>query len=450
MEVVTEQKIALIEDDPVVRHTTQQWLDLAGFDVQSFETAETALGSIKDNSFCAIVSDVRLPGQSGLDLMQQVKAVNPSIPIVLITGHGDVDMAVKALQKGAFDFIEKPFEPERLSDTISQAITHYQSSQHWQSRQSYLKNLQGMEQTLIGQSAVMKELREQVHKVANIDTHVIIYGDTGCGKEVVAQCLHQYSLRSKHAFVPVNCGAIPETLFESELFGHEIGAFTGAAKKRVGKLEFADKGTLFFDEIESMPTAMQVKVLRVIQENTLERVGSNQSHHVNLRIISAAKQPLLNHPEFRQDLFYRLNVAQLYLPPLKEREEDALLLFDHFTQQANSNTRGASRADQDALLSYHWPGNVRELRNVAIRFALDDSVTVGEILSSQPTTANPTKQQGVSLAIQMQSFEKKVLHESLNRHHGCISDVMQELDLPRRTLNQKMLKYALNRSDYID
>ena len=450
MDIVTEQKIALIEDDPLVRHTTQQWLDLAGFDVQSFETAETALGSITDNSFCAIVSDVRLPGQSGLDLMQQVKAVNPSIPIVLITGHGDVDMAVKALQKGAFDFIEKPFEPERLSDTISQAIAHYQSSKHWQSRQHYLKNLQGMEQMLIGQSVVMKELREQIHKVANIDTHVIIYGDTGCGKEVVAQCLHQYSLRSKHAFVPVNCGAIPETLFESELFGHEIGAFTGAAKKRVGKLEFADKGTLFFDEIESMPTAMQVKVLRVIQENTLERVGSNQSHHVNLRIISAAKQPLLNHPEFRQDLFYRLNVAQLYLPPLKEREEDALLLFDHFTQQANSNTRRASRADQDALLSYHWPGNVRELRNVAIRFALDDSMTVGEILSSQPTTPSPTKQQGVSLAIQMQSFEKKVLHESLNRHHGCISDVMQELDLPRRTLNQKMLKYALNRSDYID
>ena len=191
-------------------------------------------------------------------------------------------------------------------------------------------------------------------------------------------------------------------------------------------------------------------MLRTLQDNVVERVGGNQQQHVDLRVVSASKCDLLNHPDFRQDLFYRLNVAQLHLPPLSEREDDALILFEHFTQEANSETRVASEADRHALLSYAWPGNVRELRNVAIRFALDESLTVGEILACRPNSVTESATAGIPLAVQVQSFERKVIHDALVRYQGRINDVMQDLDLPRRTLNQKMVRYALNRSDYVD
>ncbi|MBY7920793.1 sigma-54-dependent transcriptional regulator [Vibrio fluvialis] len=440
--------IALIEDDDIVRQATSQWLQLAGFDVCVFADGRAALEGLKAQRFATIISDVRLPDYDGVEMLSELKSLQPHTPVILITGHGDVDMAVKALQKGAYDFIEKPFNPERLSSTVADAVSKFRSEAQSQDRSHYLSTLQGLEQVLIGRSKVMTALREQIAKVAAIDTNVIIYGETGCGKELVATCLHQESPRRHFNFVPINCGAIPESLFESELFGHEAGAFTGAVKKRIGKLEFADKGTLFLDEIESMPLSMQVKVLRALQEHVVERVGGNQKVAIDLRVIAAAKEDLLEHPEFRQDLFYRLNVAQLYLPPLRERDEDALLLFEHFTLQANPQTRVASEADQHALLSYAWPGNVRELRNVAIRFALDESLTVGEILASRPNTTTEEASAGLPLSIQLQTFERKVIHDALTRHRGSISDTMRELDLPRRTLNQKMQKYGLNRSDY--
>lgn len=441
--------IALIEDDDIVRQATCQWLELAGFDVCVFADGESAIAGCKKQSFAAIVSDVRLPDLDGIEMLSELKRYQPNTPIILITGHGDVDMAVKALQKGAYDFIEKPFNPERLSNTVADAVHQFHLAQQSQDRSDYLASIKGLEQSIIGCSPAIVALREQIAKIAAIDTNVIIYGETGCGKELVAHCLHQESHRRHFNFVPINCGAIPENLFESELFGHEAGAFTGAVKKRIGKLEFADKGTLFLDEIESMPLSMQVKVLRVLQEYVVERVGGNQAIAVDLRVIAASKLDLLNHTDFRQDLFYRLNVAQIYLPPLREREQDALLLFEHFSQLANPHTRIASEADQHALLNYAWPGNVRELRNIATRFALDESLTVGEILASRPNTAVEEVRSGLPLSIQVQTFERKVIHDTLLRHRGNIGEVMLELDLPRRTLNQKMNKYGLNRSDYI-
>ncbi|MDN3610766.1 sigma-54-dependent transcriptional regulator [Vibrio ostreicida] len=449
MEVSTSPSIALVEDDHIVRVATSQWLQLAGFDVTTFECGQGLLDRVNECQFDTIISDVRLPDIDGVALLSMSKKLQPDVPFILITGHGDVALAVKALQQGAYDFIEKPFDPTRLSETVAEAVGIYQHGRERQERASYLSNMAGIEQVLIGRSRVMCDLREQIAKVAEIDTNVIIYGETGCGKELVATCLHQFSHRHRHQFVPLNCGAIPENLLESELFGHEIGAFTGAAKRRIGKFEYADKGTVFLDEIESMPLAMQVKVLRSLQDNVVERVGGNRQVTVDVRVISAAKHDLLNHPKFRQDLFYRLNVAQLHLPALHEREKDTLLLFDYFTQQANSNTRQASEADRQALLSYRWPGNVRELRNIAIRFALDHSLTVGDILACRPITLSELPTAGVPLSVQVQSFERKVLHDALVRHQGKIHDVMQELSLPRRTLNQKMVRYALNRSDYV-
>ncbi|APP08553.1 C4-dicarboxylate ABC transporter [Vibrio harveyi] len=441
-------KIALIEDDDIVRQATSQWLQLAGFDVTAFSLGEEGKAAILSQEFDAIVSDVRLPDTDGLSILESLIANHIPTPIILITGHGDVDMAVGALQNGAFDFIEKPFQPERLSQRVTEAVESYRAQTSTQDRQEYLSSVSGLEEVLIGRSRVMQQLREQVAKLARIDTNVIIYGETGCGKELVATSLHNESQRSPHHFVPINCGAIPENLFESELFGHEAGAFTGAGKKRIGKLEYADKGTLFFDEIESMPLSMQVKVLRSLQEHTVERVGGNQQISVDLRVIAAAKEDLNDHDEFRQDLYYRLNVAQIYLPPLREREEDALILFEHFTLKSNPGSRPLSEADRKAILAYAWPGNVRELRNVAMRFALDETVSVMEILSSRPSSTTEETQAGVPLAIQLHNFERKVLHDSLVRHQGRITDVMVELDLPRRTLNQKMQKFGLNRSDY--
>ncbi|USD57654.1 sigma-54 dependent transcriptional regulator [Vibrio sp. SCSIO 43155] len=441
-------KIALIEDDDIVRQATSQWLQLAGFDVTAFSLGEEGKAAILSQEFDAIVSDVRLPDTDGLSILESLIANHIPTPVILITGHGDVDMAVGALQNGAFDFIEKPFQPERLSQRVTEAVESYRAQTSTQDRQEYLSSVSGLEEVLIGRSRVMQQLREQVAKLARIDTNVIIYGETGCGKELVATSLHNESQRSPHHFVPINCGAIPENLFESELFGHEAGAFTGAGKKRIGKLEYADKGTLFFDEIESMPLSMQVKVLRSLQEHTVERVGGNQQISVDLRVIAAAKEDLNDHDEFRQDLYYRLNVAQIYLPPLREREEDALILFEHFTLKSNQGSRPLSEADRKAILAYAWPGNVRELRNVAMRFALDETVSVMEILSSRPSSTTEETQAGVPLAIQLHNFERKVLHDSLVRHQGRITDVMVELDLPRRTLNQKMQKFGLNRSDY--
>ncbi|HCG8599055.1 TPA: sigma-54-dependent Fis family transcriptional regulator [Vibrio parahaemolyticus] len=442
--------IALIEDDDIVRQATSQWLQLAGFNVEAFSTGDAGKAAILSQDFDAVVSDVRLPDSDGLSILESLIDHHIQTPVILITGHGDVDMAVSALQKGAFDFIEKPFQPERLSQRVTEAVETYRAQTSTQDRQEYLASISGLEEVLIGRSRVMQQLREQVAKLARIDTNVIIYGETGCGKELVATSLHKESQRKSHRFVPINCGAIPENLFESELFGHEPGAFTGASKRRIGKLEYADKGTLFFDEIESMPLSMQVKVLRSLQEHTVERVGGNQQINVDLRVIAAAKEDLNDHEEFRQDLYYRLNVAQIYLPPLREREEDALILFEHFALQTNSDSRPLSDADRNAVLSYAWPGNVRELRNVAMRFALDDTVSVMEILSSRPSSTTEETQAGVPLMIQLHNFERKVLHDSLVRHQGRINEVMQELDLPRRTLNQKMQKFGLNRSDYTD
>lgn len=442
--------LALIEDDEIVRQATSQWLQLAGYQVLEFADGQSALSQIPQQFPGIIISDVRLPDIDGMALLPQLLSRNPDIPVILITGHGDVDMAVKALRDGAFDFVEKPFDPDRLLTTVSRALETRKTQVNTEERERYLAQAEGLEKVLIGRSEAMVNLRQQLLKIAAIDTNVIIYGETGCGKELVSHCLHQVSPRNQHEFVPLNCAAIPENLFESELFGHEAGAFTGAVKRRIGKLEFAHRGTLFLDEVESMPLNMQVKVLRSLQENTVERVGGNEPIKIDLRVVAAAKEDLHHHPEFRQDLFYRLNVAQLYLPPLAERGDDILLLFDHYTHKVHSGTRKASPSDQQALMSYPWPGNVRELKNVATRFALDNTLTVGEILASRPNLTTEPSNTALPLAIQVQNFERKVLHETLQRHNGSIIDTMEELDLPRRTLNQKMQKYGLYRSNYTE
>ncbi|HCJ28732.1 MAG TPA: DNA-binding response regulator, partial [Pseudomonas sp.] len=307
-------QVIFIDDEAAIRQAVQQWLELSGYSVRTCASAQQALALINRDFPGVLISDVRMPDLDGLGLLERLVALDPELPVIMVTGHGDVPMAVQALRQGAYDFIEKPFTPERLLDSVRRAQDKRRLvCENRQLREQFTRKGR-IESMLLGVSRTMEHLRRQVLELAGTDVNVLIRGDTGSGKEQVARCLHDFSPRARNPFVALNCAAIPETIFESELFGHESGAFTGAQGKRIGRIEHAHGGTLFLDEIESMPLAQQVKLLRVLQEKTLERLGSNRSIEVDLRVISAAKPDLLEEVRggrFREDLLYRLNVAEL-------------------------------------------------------------------------------------------------------------------------------------------
>jgi two-component system, NtrC family, C4-dicarboxylate transport response regulator DctD len=437
--------VIVVDDEASIRTAVEQWLSLSGFEVQLFSRAEECLAHLPKDFPGVILSDVRMPGLSGLELLAEVQRRDADLPVILLTGHGDVPMAVEAMRDGAYDFLEKPFSPDALLNSLRRALDkrglvlenrrlHQQAGQRAQ-----------LESSLLGMSRALQNLRRQVLDLAALPVNVLIRGETGSGKELVARCLHDFGPRAKKPFVALNCAAIPEQLFEAELFGHESGAFTGAQGKRIGKLEYAHGGTLFLDEIESMPLAQQVKLLRVLQEQKLERLGSNQSIPVDLRIIAATKPDLLEEARagrFREDLAYRLNVAQLRLPPLRERREDIPLLYEHFAQSAaerlGRHVEPLSGAQLGRLLSHDWPGNVRELANVAERQVLG----LGE---PEPDTVET----GQSLAAQQEAFEAQCLKAALTRHKGDIKAVLAELQLPRRTFNEKMQRHGLTREMFL-
>jgi len=437
--------VIVVDDEASIRTAVEQWLSLSGFSVQLFARAEECLAHLPRHFPGVIISDVRMPGMDGLQLLERLLADDPDLPVILLTGHGDVPMAVEAMRSGAYDFLEKPFTPQHLLGSLRRAL---------EKRQLVLENRRLHEQadlksrlegTLLGMSQGLQQLRRQVLDLASLPVNVLIRGETGSGKERVARCLHDFGPRADKPFVALNCAAIPESLFEAELFGHESGAFTGAQGKRIGKLEYANGGTVFLDEIESMPLAQQAKLLRVIQEQKLERLGANQSISVDLRIIAATKPDLLEEARagrFREDLAYRLNVAELRLAPLRERREDIPLLFEHFARAAGEKLGRAapplSGAQLAQLLSHDWPGNVRELANAAERHALG--------LGSPNIEVTPA---GQSLSEQMEAFEAQCLRAALRQHGGEIKAVMEALQLPRRTLNEKMQRHGLVREAFI-
>ncbi|WP_191485290.1 sigma-54-dependent transcriptional regulator [Pseudomonas sp. FEN] len=437
--------VIVVDDEASIRTAVEQWLSLSGFQVRVFSRAEECLAQLPRDFPGVILSDVRMPGMGGLELLARLREHDSDLPVILLTGHGDVPMAVEAMRDGAYDFLEKPFSPQTLLASLARAL---------EKRRLVLENRQlheqadqrsRLERSLLGVSRSLQTLRRQVLELAALPVNVLIRGETGSGKELVARCLHDFGPRADKPFVALNCAAIPEALFEAELFGHESGAFTGAQGKRIGKLEYADGGTLFLDEIESMPLAQQVKLLRVLQEQKLERLGSNQSIAVDLRVVAATKPDLLDEARagrFREDLAYRLTVAQLRLPPLRERREDIPLLFEHFAYSAaermgrTSTPLGGPQLSR--LLSHDWPGNVRELANAAERSVLG----LGE---PEPEAIDP----GQSLAAQQEAFEAQCLRSALTRHKGDVKAVLEELQLPRRTFNEKMQRHGLAREMFL-
>ncbi|MBK1839646.1 sigma-54-dependent Fis family transcriptional regulator [Azospirillum sp. YIM B02556] len=452
--------VLFIDDELAMRVSVTQWLQLAGFAAQGFETPQPALDLLSPDFPGVLVTDVRMPRMDGMAVLERALERDADLPVILVTGHGDVALAVEAMRRGAYDFIEKPFEPDHLVTVLRRAA---------EKRRLVLENRGlrrlagsgGIETRLIGTSPGIAELRRDLLDLAATSASVLIHGETGTGKELVARCLHDFGARGsrggeKGAFVAVNCGAIPDSMAESELFGHEPGAFTGATQRRAGKLEHSSGGTLFLDEIESMPMAIQVKLLRALQERTIERLGSNKQVPVDLRLVAATKIDLLDLSEegrFRADLYYRLNVAELHIPPLRARVEDIPLLFDYFAADFAARHGRESRplepADLDALLAHDWLGNVRELRNLAERHVLSVGRSGVAGLLRRRTLGGEAASPPRALADQVDAFEKRAIEQALERCKGDIKSVMDLLDIPRRTLNEKMARHGLDRTRFL-
>ncbi|WP_434513972.1 sigma-54-dependent transcriptional regulator [Dechloromonas sp. ARDL1] len=435
-------KILIIEDDPDVALGCEQALQLEGLAAECAGSAELARRRLSADFAGIVISDIRLPGQDGMSLQRELHAIDPELPVVLITGHGDVSMAVQAMKDGAYDFLQKPFAPEQLVDIARRALEKRRLVLEVRQLRRQLDQRDLLDARLIGNSAGMARVRGLIGALASSAADVLIHGETGTGKELVARCLHDASPRARGNFVAINCGGLPETLFESEIFGHEAGAYTGAGKRRIGKIEYASGGTLFLDEIETMPVPMQIKLLRVLQERTLERLGSNTPIPIDCRIIAATKEdlPVLSEQgKFRADLYYRLSVATLPLPPLRERREDIPLLFEHFLLQAAARHErpvppiSAGRTQQ--LVGYHWPGNVRELRNVADRCVLG-------IEAGSPPFGQPAGDAPRPLAETVEAFERALIADALRRH-GSLARTAEALAIAKTTLHDKIRKYGL-------
>jgi two-component system C4-dicarboxylate transport response regulator DctD len=440
-------KVLIVEDDPNVLLGCEQALQLEGIPTEGVDSAEKARRLVSVNFPGVIVSDIRLPGIDGMELLDQLMALDADLPVVLITGHGDVSLAVQAMKSGAHDFIEKPFAPDYLVEVVRRALEKRKLVLEVRDLREKLNNRQSIESRILGNSSAIEKVRRLIVDLGNSAADVLIQGETGAGKELAARCLHDASARHTGNFVAINCGALPETLFESEIFGHEAGAFTGAGKRRIGKIEHANGGTLFLDEIESMPMVMQIKMLRVLQERTLERLGSNTPVPIDCRVVAATKvdlRDLVDKGQFRADLYYRLNVATLPLPPLRERREDTPLLFEHFSMLAAArHHRESPPADADrmrCLMAYDWPGNVRELRNVADRCVLG-------IESNFPPFGTPATAGPRPLAETVETFERSLIADALRRNGGSLARTSEDLQVAKTTLHDKIRKYNLSGDD---
>lgn len=443
---MTAGTVVLVDDEEDVRRATSQMLELEDFKVECFARADRAVERVGRGFAGVLVSDIRMPQKDGLSLLQEVREIDPDLPVILITGHGDVPLAVKAMQAGAYDFLEKPFQPSRLLDAVTRATEKRLLTLENRDLRSRLEQRDTLESMLVGRSKVMADQRQRLRTIAATDADVLILGETGTGKELAARAIHQLSDRREKPFVAINMAALPADTMESELFGHESGAFAHAHRARVGKFEHARGGILFLDEIGAVPVALQAKLLRAIEDRVIERLGSNERIALDVRFLASSKENLaaaVREGRFRDDLYYRLNVVTVTLPPMSQRMDDAPRLFQHLvTQAALRYRREAPELTAEILAQVaarDWPGNVRELRNAADRYVLG----LGLDEDAQPPV------QG-SLASQVEAFEKNAIAAALMTNRGSLKATYEALGLSRKTLYEKMHKHGLRREDFTE
>jgi DNA-binding NtrC family response regulator len=449
--------LLLVDDDPNTLASLSRAFRLAGHEATVCDNAARAVELLRTETFDLILSDVVMPGRSGLELLEDLKKAGVKTPIVLISGQANIEMAVKATKLGALDFLEKPLSTDKLLVTVENALR----LSRLEEENRELRHRLGKHE-LVGSGRAMKKLIAQIERVAASETRVCILGETGTGKELVARAIHEKSQRHELPFITLNCAAVPTELIESELFGHEKGAFTGAAIRHVGKFEQADGGTLFLDEIGDMPIAMQAKLLRVLEEGEVERVGGDKPIKVNVRVVVATHrnlEDLVKQNAFRRDLFHRVYVFPLTLPPLHERPEDFPELVSHFARQvAAQNGWKEKPFAEDAiaeLRKYGWPGNVRELRNVVERLILlasDGDVTAADVRLVLPTSNSPAGGSPVSstvsatgtLAERTEAFEREVMLAEIRGHNFHMTNVARALGLERSHLYKKCQQLGID------
>ena len=451
--------VHLIEDDDDLRHALEQGLELGGFAVSSHRTTDEVLTRIGTESYAVIVSDIRMPGMDGLAFLRAALSIDPTMPVILITGHGDVQMAVDAMRAGAYDFIEKPFSVSRLMAVAERALEKRRLVLENRILRSTLDGGDELSGRLVGRTPGIQRLRQQIQALADTDVDILVLGETGTGKEVVARALHDCGGRAKGNFVAINCAALPADIIESELFGHEPGAFTGATKQRIGKLEHANRGTIFLDEIESMPLDLQAKLLRAIETRSVERLGSNRPIPLDVRFVAATKSDLGEAGRggrFRLDLYYRLNVVTLTIPALRERIEDVPLLFFHLAREARARFRReippVDHALELRLMRSDWPGNVRELRNYADRFVLGmwpGFEEEGAMLQTGSADDCPAVADGFSaagagsLVDRLAAYERSVIEAELVRNGGALKPTYEALQISRKGLYDKIRRLGI-------
>jgi DNA-binding NtrC family response regulator len=455
METNNKENILIVDDEVDLRRAIAEILQTEGYEVQEAPSAEAALDLLRGNPFDILIADMKLPGMSGNTLLQAALGIYPEIVGIIITGYGTIESAVQAMKNGAYDYISKPFQLVEIVLLVRQALERRSLREENAYLKTQLKDKYGFE-NIIGDSKAMREAFQLVETIARTNSTVLITGETGTGKELIAKAVHYNSLRKDQKIVSINCGAIPETLLESELFGHVRGAFTGAHQTQIGRFEQANKGTIFLDEIGNMSPKLQVKLLRVLQEREFERLGGTETVKVDVRIIAATSanlKDLVDHNEFRSDLYYRLNVIPLQMPSLRERREDVPLLAKHFIHKycriSDLDLKTISQEAMKMLMNYNWPGNVRQLEN-SIERAVALVGTRNIILPADlPHEVQKTNNnlflseiyipdEGVNFNTEVSSLERALILQSLRRTGGNKRQAAELLSLKRTTLIEKL------------
>ena len=441
-------KILIVDDDLIVRDSMGNWLEEEGYKVDTIDNGYDGLEKIKTDTYDLAVVDIKMPGMDGIELLKLSKEIYPDLPILVMTAYASVDTAVQAMKDGAFDYIVKPFDPESVSQVIERAVRYKMLEKENILLKRELEKKYGFDE-IIGKSKKMEEIFELIRTVAESEAVVMIRGESGTGKELIARAIHANSKRKYGPLVALSCGALPESLLESELFGYEKGAFTGAEYSRKGRIEMASGGTLFLDEIGDISPKTQVDLLRVLQERTIYRLGSTKPIKVDIRIISATHRNLeedAREGKFREDLYYRLNVVAINVPPLRERKEDIPLLANHFLQKyimANSKRiSGISGEAMEILIGYHWPGNIRELENVIERSVV---VCKSDEISVQDFSEVVQKGKMESPPRTLDESEKNHISRILADNNWNVSKSAAELGIDRATLYNKIKKYNIEK-----